>query len=261
LDKRGNTVNIGNTVLGGGDVKICIPLSGETWDVLSERIQAVKSASPDIIEWRIDSLAGSIQKADAAGILRKIRNEAGDIPVLCTLRTAAEGGDCSIDGDAYRAFYKELCEAGTPDAIDVEICSKPCAAAEIIAEAHGRNIPVIGSCHNFQATPQASVILKTLKTMAAAGADIVKMAVYPHSEADVDAVFDAAAQYRSMEDHRPFILISMGEAGKRTRIEALQAGTAMCFATAGGVSSAPGQIPADELRRIWNEKNGNAGDL
>jgi len=249
-------VHIGNTVLGDGTVKICIPLAGKNREVLAERMREVTKAAPDLIEWRMDSLEEKVQEADISGIFSVIREKAGNIPVLCTMRTAAEGGNCRMSEGEYCDFYERLCKEESPDAVDVEIISKQKAAAQIISAAHERNIPVIGSCHDFSGTPRPEEILKVLETMEKAGADIVKMAVMPHSAEDADIVFEAAARYRMREAHRPYIVISMGEFGKRTRVEAPGLGAAMCFATAGGISSAPGQIPADELRRIWKKDFG-----
>ena len=55
---------------------------------------------------------------------------------------------------------------------------------------------VVGSRHNFSATPSASEIVATLKNQQAAGADIPKAAVMPKSKDDVLAVINASAESR-----------------------------------------------------------------
>lgn len=257
-ERKHHGVAIGNTVLGNGAVKICIPLTSSNGNGIDDDIVRIIKAEPDLIEWRIDCFDNGTVSRYVCDELKHIKERSRPIPVLCTFRSADEGGRTAITDNEYEKLLEALCRSGYPDALDVELWSKPEAGAAIVAASHEAGIPVIGSNHDFEGTPAAGEILERLQKMNEAGADIVKMAVMPNSEADVDVLLEAAEKFRSSGSETPFILISMGELGIRSRISAAEYGISLTFATA-GKSSAPGQMPAEELRRIMRGNKRNAG--
>ena len=68
-------------------------------------------------------------------------------------------------------------------------------SAKLTGEIHNAGCLVVGSRHNFTATPSASEMVSPLKNQQSAGADIPKAAVMPNSKADVLAVLDGACWY------------------------------------------------------------------
>ena len=105
---------------------------------------------------------------------------------------------------------------------------------------------MIGSCHDFEKTPDAEEMAARLCRMAALGADICKIAVMPRNRRDVVALTAACAQADDALT-QPIIAISMGEMGMPTRICAEAMGSCLSFGTA-GAASAPGQMEAGALR-------------
>lgn len=115
------------------------------------------------------------------------------------------------------------------------------------------------------------------------GAGITKIAVMPSGESDVKKLTDAAHEMKEHIADRPYVAISMGEQGRRTRLEAADLGSALSFAVitpgstesekyvsmnvsgddlsgrlpgknaghSAGAASAPGQIPLEELKKYF----------
>ncbi len=80
------------------------------------------------------------------------------------------------------------------------------------------------------------------------GADIAKIAVMPESTQDVEVLMDATATFTKYASV-PAIAMSMGELGLASRTTGERFGSAVTFGTA-GKASAPGQLPATELKEI-----------
>ena len=78
--------------------------------------------------------------------------------------------------------------------------------------------------------------------------DIAKIAVMPESTQDVEVLMDATATFTKYASV-PAIAMSMGELGLASRTTGERFGSAVTFGTA-GKASAPGQLPATELKEI-----------
>ena len=102
------------------------------------------------------------------------------------------------------------------------------------------------SYHNFESTPPRVELVGNIIEAERQGADIAKVAVTPRAPGDVlvllEATLDASQRVRI-----PLIAMSMGGLGAMTRLCGWMYGSALTFA-AGKSSSAPGQIPIEELR-------------
>ena len=110
-------------------------------------------------------------------------------------------------------------------------------------------ITMIMSYHNFQLTPEPSV-LPTASSLEAErlGADVAKVAVMPRDPQDVLTLL--AATYRAGQTIGvPLITMSMGGVGSLSRIMGWVYGSAATFAV-GKSSSAPGQIAIEDLRAV-----------
>ncbi len=134
-------------------------------------------------------------------------------------------------------------------AVDVEYTLAAEFRDKIMAAARAVGVPVIMSYHDLNETPDVPVYLADL---AATGADIVKLAVTPHDEADVERLLLAT---QAAQIAQPLITISMGLLGQRSRIEGYKYGSEMTFAVLDGQPvSAPGQLTISELRAAWQAK-------
>ncbi|MDN5609354.1 MAG: type I 3-dehydroquinate dehydratase, partial [Brevibacterium sp.] len=142
--------------------------------------------------------------------------------------------------------------AGTTWALDVEIERN--GAAGLIEAAHDLGVSVVASHHNFAGTDSAEAMGATFTAMAAAGADVAKIAMMPTSSADVAELLAATARAEATLDI-PVLGISMGQLGRTSRIMGPDFGSCATFAQL-GEPSAPGQIAVADLAGVIDELYG-----
>ncbi len=245
-----NTVTVRNVEIGAGMPKICVPIVGETREDILAEARAIRELPADLVEWRVDFLnnVSSLSLLTVLTFLSELRNELGDTPLLFTFRTKREGGEKSISPQAYEELYKAILMSGLVDLIDVELFLGPDTVRRLVRTAHENGVPVIVSNHDFKRTPPKEDILDRLEEMQELGADIAKIAVMPESTQDVEVLMDATATFTKYASV-PAIAMSMGELGLASRTTGERFGSAVTFGTA-GKASAPGQLPATELKEI-----------
>lgn len=81
------------------------------------------------------------------------------------------------------------------------------------------------------------------------GADIPKMAVMPREREDVLRLMETTLLANRLMVEKPLITMSMGTLGAITRVSGESFGSSVTFGCMER-SSAPGQIPVRELKRI-----------
>lgn len=243
---------IGNLRFEKGKVKICVPIMEESPEGVLKAGKKIREVSPDLVELRVDALHTE-DPAVLSDTLVKLQEEIGFCPILCTVRTAQEGGLFTASDEAYISLCKALIGISQTAAIDVEAIARPAAAKEIIETAGRLKKVVIASNHDFMKVPETDEIVRRLSAMAALGADVVKCAYMPQSEADVDRLKEAEERFHSVWKDFPLILIAMGEKGMVSRIKAAELGSVLTFASVEN-ASAPGQIPVEKLRDLWKKE-------
>lgn len=245
------SIKIRDTIL-GEKVLICAPVIGCMDDDIIEGVKAIKEKPVDIIEWRADYYKERFNSDKVNGMLRRIRKECGALPVIFTYRTVHEGGESECEGnnfitdDYYFELLKGVACGGYADIIDIEVLAfAEDAVRKLIQYIKEKNSISLASNHHFDKTPSNNEMRKVFKYMHECGADILKLAVMPHSNMDVlrlmEVTAEAAAEYKE-----PLITMSMGKAGLITRVCGSLTGSAMTFASVSG-ESAPGQITADTV--------------
>ncbi len=138
--------------------------------------------------------------------------------------------------------------SGLVDLIDVELFLDRETVSRLIQTAHENGVPVIVSNHDFKKTPPKEELLDRLETMQDLGADILKIAVMPESTEDLLTLL-AATEDGCRYLKQPIVSMSMGGKGVLSRVAGESFGSAITFGTA-GAASAPGQLPAEELKEI-----------
>ena len=197
------------------------------------------------LELRADLLADPAQVRVALTAVRA----ASSLPLLLTYRSATEGGKGAGHGQGYEDYLASLLQLRLPvAAVDIEMA---CLASKaLVAEAKAGGYDVVGSCHDFTATPSAAQITQKLAQITAAGADIAKVAYMPRTAQDVAALRHAAHDFAGAYPHQPLIAISMGQLGAPSRTDLVNC---LTFATiADGAASAPGQATIAHVR-AWLE--------
>lgn len=196
-------------------------------------------------ELRADLLADPAQVRAALTAVRA----ASSLPLLLTYRSTTEGGKGAGHGQGYEDYLASLLQLRPAvAAVDIEMACP--ASKALVAEAKAGGYDVVGSCHDFTATPSRAQIAEKLVQITAAGADITKVAYMPRNAQDVAALRHAAHDFAGAYPHQPLIAISMGQLGAPSRTDLANC---LTFATiADGAASAPGQATIAYVR-AWLE--------
>lgn len=199
----------------------------------------------EALELRADLLVDPAQVRAALTAVRA----ASSLPLLLTYRSATEGGKGAGHGQGYEDYLASLLQLRPAvAAVDIEMACP--ASKALVAEAKAGGYDVVGSCHDFTATPSRAQIAEKLVQITAAGADITKVAYMPRTAQDVAALRHAAHDFAGAYPHQPLIAISMGQLGTPSRTDLVNC---LTFATiADGAASAPGQATIAHVR-AWLE--------
>ena len=232
---------------------ICVPIvaknDNEVLNQVGKIIEKSKTARIDIAEFRADFYTGLEDYDMLRDILSKIRtmlNEVG-VKLLFTIRSKAEGGEeLSFDSPSINEINLYIAQNGLSDMIDVEYFSDENLSDSVIKAAKEHNIKIVLSSHDFEKTPKLNEMIERYNDMHERGADIIKLAVMPHSEQDVNNLLEAVSTTYEKYSDVKVVGISMGELGRRTRIEGYRYGSYLTFAII-DKASAPGQVSVDEL--------------
>ncbi|MGN0992139.1 MAG: type I 3-dehydroquinate dehydratase [Candidatus Ventricola sp.] len=244
--KARKTARLGRVTLGEGMPAICVPVMGRTIPEIAQAAARAKAAQADVIELRIDSLTDMPLRQQAVDACRAVRENAGEIPLLFTMRTRRDGGAGSADAEAYETLLCAVIESRACDAVDCELSVGEEAFARIAEKARKAGVLLVGSSHEFGEIGDMRRAAQWLRRQEALGADVCKAAVMTRTNAEA---FALAQVYASVCEELtiPMIAIAMGPAGVITRIGGACLGSCLTFGTA-GEASAPGQIDARRLR-------------
>lgn len=225
---------------------ICIPIVSSTYETLKNDLAISLALKPDVIEWRADYFE-EIEHFDAAVLLFK--TQAAHLPLIYTMRDVLEGGVINYS-QKQRIFYLEkIADAKAFDIIDIEWQAPQSLLERAISLRLEKGFKLILSNHDFDQTPDQTEIIRRLGEMKKAGADLVKVSYFAQHEEDALSLL-AASCIANTEQKIPQIALSMGELGTLTRIFGYQYGSVLSYAV-GVVSSAKGQLPIEDLRKIW----------
>lgn len=248
------TVKVQNIEIGSGIPKICIPVVGINIREIEEQCRSAVSAGADLVEWRADHYEGvELPEAVNAALsvleqCLKNKETGSKVPLLFTVRTDREGGNWVYEKVAYEAILLHAALSGMVDLVDVEVFPEPEKTAEFVAELQDENVKVIASNHDFHKTDDYDQLMTRLKEEEKSKADIIKLAVMPQKITDLTNLLLATSDF-STQCEKPLITMSMGEIGAMSRMTGEVFGSSVTFASA-GVSSAPGQMPVQDLKKV-----------
>lgn len=241
---------IRNITIGEGIPKVCVPLVGKNHDEILNGARLLTGVYADLVEWRADWYENIVSMGNVMEILIELREMLGERPLLFTFRTKAEGGEGELPEEQYMELLQEVAMTGLVDLIDVEALGySEDAVKSVISAAHKANAVVIGSNHDFEKTAPKEELIKKLRRLQELGVDIVKLAVMPHCKADALTLIEATLEMKEKYADRPLVTMSMARDGVISRIAGEIFGSAITFGSVGR-ASAPGQLPAEELRQV-----------
>ena len=236
-------VQLRGVTLGEGRAKVIVPVTGTTVEELVSQTTTLVGVKFDIIEWRVDFL--DVAPSPTAVLEAAAQGR----PILFTFRTHHENGNKPITSEEYRDLNIAVIDSGLVDAVDVEHHFERAVGDAIIAAAKNAGVPVVGSLHDFTATPPAEDLVRRLVEMQERGCAVAKAAVMPKNTGDVLQLMEATWTMTSQHPSTPVLTMSMGGLGLITRLSPRVTGSCATFAMVGR-PSAPGQIPVEELQPI-----------
>lgn len=238
---KGKVIGEGNQPL------ICTPLVGKDQGAILLELEYILEKNPDIIEWRADFFERIVDTNEVVAIANQIKENAGDIPIIFTIRSIREGGQPTpLSVNEVVDLIGEICRNTNVEYVDYELSNLPVNIKKLRRIASENNTKIIASFHDFNQTPNREILLQKFMDATKYGADVAKLAVMSKTLTDVLTLLDVTLEAKSMIDI-PIITISMGEYGSLSRIIGGVFGSAVTFAV-GQNSSAPGQLPIEDLQ-------------
>jgi 3-dehydroquinate dehydratase-1 len=239
----------GQAIAGGKFPLICTPLVGRTLDKLLAELAIVLPKQPDVLEWRVDFFEQISDTAIVIAAAEAIKEAAGSVPLLFTRRSTLEGGEkIALNEDQVIAMYTAVCQSKHIDLIDYEMVNDGANIVRVREAAKTNGIKLVLSFHNFSYTPALETLAAKFLTADQLGADVAKVAVMPRDLDDVLTLLTATRQ-ASKKLRIPMISMSMGPLGAVTRMVGGVFGSSLSFAV-GAASSAPGQVPIEDLNTV-----------
>ena len=189
----------------------------------------------DLLEVRLD-LVG-VCGGDWPELCKAIQKQGR--PVLLTIRDAREGGAWRGSEEERLALYLEGLHAVS--AVDVEIGAG--IMKSLASAAHRRRVWVVGSFHDFEATPTLAQLKAVEKRGRRMGADVVKMAAMVNTPADLAQLLAMPANAKG-----PICVLGMGPLGSISRVTLPCAGSCLAYGSL-VQATAPGQMSCRQLAK------------
>ncbi len=217
-------------------MKICIPIGASSTEVATEKIIRANDLA-DLLEFRLDLL-------DLTR-LEELRRAAVR-PVIATCRSKKQGGQGPDDGEIQARALRRAREAGA-DLMDLEYDLAPRIREDLLRVFGSER--VVLSNHLLTGTPSWRSLQDLLKRMAAVGSSLVKIVTRAETIEDNLRVLRLIPEALGMG--LGIIAFCLGPLGRISRIASPLLGGYLTFASLEtGEESAPGQIPAGEMRRV-----------
>ncbi len=263
-------IMIKNVCFGDYIPKVCVPIVGRNReeiirqaqlirtesDILSKKFSGDEAIRLSVIEFRADFYDEVTSCYSLKKMIKEIRDIFPDKLLLFTYRSEEEGGELRHDRaeGMITDIQENAINSGNIDMIDIELMSGNYNVARLAARAHEKGVATVISYHNFDETPHDGRLERYLWTMEQLGGDILKIAVKPKNEIDVERMIDLterAAKGKLIQNNvtKPIAIISMDELGRQTRVMGRKTGSCLTFSYVGD-GSAPGQI---ELLDMYKE--------
>ena len=243
-----NPIKVRNLEIGTGIPKICVPIVDKTKEDILQSATEICKTPAELVEWRADWFEQVFEIEAVKEVLHDLRTILEERPLLFTIRTKNEGGECEIRFSKYREILLQVAQTKLVDMIDVEVYLHE-QVPELIQELKEKEMMVVGSNHDFEKTPQKREMMQTLGYMQYIGADISKLAVMPQNKQDVLALLSATENMLTTYESGPVITMSMSSKGCVSRVAGETFGSCVTFGSL-GKASAPGQMNVWDLKKV-----------
>jgi 3-dehydroquinate dehydratase / shikimate dehydrogenase len=221
--------------MAAGDEAICVVIGRTRHKMVQIEIQEAAKQGARLIELRLDYLA----KAPDFG--RLLANK--PCPMVATVRRISDGGKWNGAEDARRTLLRQAIVAGF-DWVDLETD---------VADAIPRykDVQRIVSYHNTREVP--ATLDEIHAKLCRQDADVVKLAVRAHNQADNLRVFNLLKNAK-----KPTVAICMGDMGVASRVLGPLYGTPFTYAAFNKERGiAPGLLSFAELKHVYHYEHIN----
>lgn len=210
-------------------MKLCIPIRAKSENELFAFLKKTAQKKPDLLEIWLDDL----RSPDIKKIIHTAK-----IPLIFLNRSKTDKKNL-LDAIKFKAAY-----------IDLDVNKTSNSAMKIIMT-QKRKAKIILSYHNFQKTPSITQLEKIIKKIFDLRADIAKIATMIKTENDNKKLLFLLKKIK--KTGKKVIIHSMGEKGKKARMEAARSGSEIAYAALDEKHmTAKGQWTIDDWRRNWN---------
>ena len=193
----------------------------------------------DFIEFRIDAL---LENEDL--LIRRLAD--CPRPILITVRDPEEGGLFNLSAKDRQQRMIDFLPHTT--LLDIEIRNLE-AFNEVVRQAKSKGVSIVGSFHDFSATPPRETLLERIERGQAHGADLIKLAVTTKNALDLHTLLQVQEDTRSAV---PLTVMGMGPLGMSSRVVVAQAGALLTY-TYLKEANAPGQWSAHTMRHLFDD--------
>src|SRR6185436_6464808 len=219
--------------------RICIALGISDPVQLFEYADREAAASESFLEFRLDYLSRPEQGVDVFGNV--LARHPGCV-ILATCRRHQNRGKFNGGIDDQIRILEAGAEAGA-QAVDVEIETAELALDRL--QTLRGDAKLIVSYHNFESTPHLDPVLKRMTRIPA---DAYKIVTTPRKPSDCARILTLARSNPRI----PLVVLAMGETGFATRVLSTSfCGLFTYAAPASAEGTAPGQVSAQQLRRLY----------
>ncbi|MFC4772361.1 type I 3-dehydroquinate dehydratase [Enterococcus hermanniensis] len=244
-------IQVRETRFDAGKPKVCVPLTGRTFDEIIEQATEAKKYA-EVIEWRADYYDDIFDDDKLNTTLLALRDEIRNIPLIFNLRTKESGGQLELNLNQYRHINEFAVSTRAIDLADVEVSVIDQLSVTFIKWLQALDVRVILSYYNFDETPEDAIILFRLNLIEHLGADMAKIVLHPENEADVLRQMGIVMKAQTFVT-LPVISVSLGRVGKLSQVCGSLDGSCMAYGCLKDNVYPDAQIEAEKLNLIINE--------
>lgn len=192
----------------------------------------------DIFEIRLDLIDLPLQ--EIKHLAQQLKR-----PLLITARHPDEGGKGNLPAAKRAEMLESMLDIAS--LIDIELRSAM-ELSSTLQKAQKARIPVVGSFHNFEATPNLDVLEGSIDFGSQFQFSAVKIATFLNTAEDLTRLIQVMSKPRQI----PLSVMGMGNLGKVSRLTLAKLGSILNYGYL-GEANAPGQWEASALKRLVNE--------
>jgi len=220
-------------------------LCGCITDAPPGKLSAIlENAAVDLLEWRLDA-AIHFHSLEAALQGIPLLSRSNRLPVVATHRPVSQGGHFSGPEKERMDLLQKAADAGA-EWVDLEEGTPEA----MVRTFQRKGTQVLLSSHDFSGTPPGPSLRDLAKKMARKNPDAVKIVTLAGNSEDCLRVLELIP-FGQRELGLDVIAFAMGASGRWSRPASLLLGSPWAYVQLPGQpAAAPGQLEADEMRRL-----------